>query len=224
MNIQFNDFNAKGYHCVLELTLSSLLPFIHANLKKKNAFIVFFWIFTLAIHSLWLASVIFFWWTGQLKATSFFGATGLGILLFFIPVIPLHEWIHGVAYKLLGAPHVKFGAKLSQMVFFAIAPDFVVNKKEFTILALAPFVIGTILLISLLFLVTTDAVWTVWTVFLLHSSGCAGDFALLGYFHGQQDETLVTVDTLDGTNFVSRFYSLKNPEQPYEKSGAEVTW
>jgi hypothetical protein len=54
-------------------------------------------------------------------------------------VIPLHESVHGLAYKIIGAPKIHFGADLKQMIFYVAADKYPVGRKGFYFIALAPF-------------------------------------------------------------------------------------
>ena len=86
----------------------------------------------------------------------------------------------------------------------AIADKFVTNKREFIIVALAPF-----LVISLALLITsslTGEVWevTLFTTLMIHTIACAGDFALLSYFEFNRKKEVVTYDEKE--NKVSFFY------------------
>jgi len=54
-------------------------------------------------------------------------------------LIPSHEYIHVLAYKSKGAKNTSCDANLKKFYFMAIAYRFVANKKEFQIVALAPF-------------------------------------------------------------------------------------
>ncbi|MEO5947545.1 MAG: DUF3267 domain-containing protein, partial [Chitinophagaceae bacterium] len=80
------------------------------------------------------------------------------------------------------------------------------NRKEFQIVALAPFtVITTILLISLFF---AGQLWslTILGILLTHTAFCSGDFGLLSYFDFHKDKEVVTYDDVE--NKISYFYGI----------------
>jgi hypothetical protein len=86
----------------------------------------------------------------------------------------------------------------------AIADKFVANKKEFRIVALAPFVVvSAIILILLLF---SNQLWTftLLGILLTHTAFSSGDFGLLSYFDFHKDKNVVTYD--DKENGISFFY------------------
>ena len=68
-----------------------------------------------------------------------------------LPLIPIHELIHGLFYKLDGAPAVQYKANFKKFIFYAMADQYVTTFYSFVILAIAPFVIiNTLLLIGII--------------------------------------------------------------------------
>ena len=94
---------------------------------------------------------------------------------------------------------------LKKFYFLAMADQFVVNKREFQIVALAPFVIISSLAIIGLFFVGSLWSFAMLGILLMHTACCSGDFAMLSYFDFHKDKTVVTYD--DKENKVSYFYS-----------------
>lgn len=120
-----------------------------------------------------------------------------GLLSGSVLIIPLHEIVHGLAYKIVGAPRIHFGADLRQMIFYVTAHNFAINRKSFRFVAMAPFVFINLSGGLVYFL-------TYWTepVFLLsllffHNLMCIGDFAMLSYFSAAGNRELYTFDDLD---------------------------
>ena len=60
-------------------------------------------------------------------------------------IIPVHEFIHWIAYKKEGANEVRFGAIWKSFVFYAAAHNFAADYKTFRRIALAPFYILSVL-------------------------------------------------------------------------------
>ena len=91
-------------------------------------------------------------------------------------------------------------------LFFAVAPEFVVSKREFIPLAIAPFIIINTVLIILLAIFWSDAALSfyLWGIFLMHSLGCVGDFALIGFFEKMGKRKIYTYDDSDSQK--SYFY------------------
>jgi hypothetical protein len=94
----------------------------------------------------------------------------------------------------LGAPRVSYIANWRKLVFAALADRFVVNRREFWLVAFTPFVVLTVVLIGVGFFL--PALWqlTALMTAFVHAALCAGDFALASYFWEQRDRDLVTFD------------------------------
>jgi hypothetical protein len=126
-----------------------------------------------------------------------------GVLL-ILALIPLHEWLHAIAYKFTGAKKTSFDMNLKRFYFLAIADRFVANKQEFQFVALCPFVIITLALLIAAFFSGESWIVTLFTTLTIHSMACSGDFALLSYFEFNRKKNIVTYD--DKENKVSFFY------------------
>ena len=121
-----------------------------------------------------------------------------------LPLIPIHELIHGLFYKLAGAPTVSYKANFKKFIFYAMADKFITDQKNFVRLALAPFiVINSILIISIL-LSSGIISFLLAGILFIHTAGCAGDFALVSYFIENDGRNLVTYD--DVSKGESYFY------------------
>jgi len=130
-----------------------------------------------------------------------------GLLISFTAIIPMHEIIHGIVYFLLGARNIRFGVKLRQFAFYAVAEDFVTTRAAFYALALAPFIILSGLTLLGFFYIRGYAGYTYLSILFWHSTMCAGDFALLSYYEVHKDKEIYSFD--DVKNRVSYFYYRK---------------
>jgi len=110
-------------------------------------------------------------------------------------VIPPHELLHGLAYRILGARNIKFGVDLQQFIFYVTAHRFPISKKELAFLAMTPFVMINLLIIAL------TAIWasqfTLYSASLLlcHNIMCIGDFAMISYAFSQKGRLYSYDDT-----------------------------
>jgi hypothetical protein len=213
MHLKPSELIQHGYEPILELPHKEMVPFVLEQLKKHNPVTLFFWGFSALSVLGWLFHIVLAGLEGQLELIGFLSFTGLSLFFFLIPTVPLHELIHGAVYKLLGAPRVAYGADWSKMVFYAIAPSYVVNAREFIVLALAPFVVFTLLFIPLLFLIPPNWLWAVWGLFLLHTSGCAGDFAMVSFCYENRGKDLVTYDEEEVSFFLVKDRDGRNREK-----------
>ncbi len=203
MKLKPDELEANGYVQEERLVHDELIPFVRKYIKKKTR-ISFF---QSAVHVLIIMAIAFFFWKNYQSESFNFGK---GLLYLYagasmiIVLIPLHELVHGLAYKAFGAPNVSYDMKLKKFQFLAVADQFVANKKEFRIVAIAPFLVITLAIcLPLLFL---NSLWTLSLLgaLLTHTACCTGDFALLSYVEYHKDKEMVTYD--DKANSVSYFY------------------
>lgn len=126
----------------------------------------------------------------------------LGAFLGTALSIVLHEIVHGLFMLLFGALP-QFGFKADVGVFYATAPGAVFSRNRYVIMALAPFI-----------LLTLVALWAIWTwpgrvaifwsfVGVLNFSGAAGDIWIARYLL-KYPATVFVVDEADGMRIIER--------------------
>ncbi len=191
-----------GYELLDHLDHADLQPFVQRQLKLWNPVTISFMIAILLCFAL---LVLEFYRLGTGDQYSI--AEGMSFLfaglLVALALIPIHEYIHIVAYRAMGARDTSFEAVWKKFYFLAIAHLFVANRRQFTVVALAPFTV-----ISLLLLVGIAYLPQGWSLtlsggLLMHTLMCSGDFGLLSYFAAQRDKHVLTYD--DKENKVSYF-------------------
>ena len=189
---------AAGYREAARMGYNDLVTFLQPYLRSRSRVMLLFWVLNLLL----LAAVVLRAW--RLPAGSdWFGAIGLGFATSFL-LIPLHEWIHALAFRSLGATRIFYGANWKKLYFYAGADFFVLNHAGFARVALAPcLLIGSLLLLSAYFLSPLWQVSFLATV-LLHTGMSAGDFALLAWFDDHRHQKPLTFD--DHAAGVSYFY------------------
>jgi hypothetical protein len=123
----------------------------------------------------------------------------LGFIVMFAVVLPLHEGLHAIAYRLAGARNIRWKIIWRYLAAYVVAERFVATRGVFHFVALAPFVVITPLAIGLAVAFPT---WSVlWlTVLLWHTAGVSGDWALLNYYWLHRDREIYTWDE-DGKSF-----------------------
>lgn len=121
----------------------------------------------------------------------------VGMMAFF-PLIPLHEGLHLLAYRLAGARKLFVEAHWKKGYFLAGAPNFVADARSFLFIAFLPFVVITLL--HLVFIFTVQSAWItlLWGSLFMHTLGCVGDFAMVDFFTQVKEGEVVTYDTEDG--------------------------
>lgn len=203
MNLKPEELETLGYELVDSLDHQDIIPFVKKYLKAKT---LFSFLYTFAnILSLMLLAV-WLWKCHHYNGIALkdeINYLSFGIIL-ALALIPLHEFIHVLAYKSQGAKKTSYDANIRKFYFMAIADRFVANKKEFTIVALAPFVTISFGLLSLAALCEPALSITFLSAFLTHTACCSGDFGMLSYFAANKSKEVVTYD--EKTIGVSYFY------------------
>lgn len=110
-------------------------------------------------------------------------------------LILIHELLHGVAIKLSGAKKVNYGAYFRKFIFYAEADRHVLNKTQFTFIALTPLVfIKFATLLAILFFSHHPIVFFLLFAMCAHSLFCAGDIGLLAMFYKDRGSDIFTFD------------------------------
>lgn len=131
-----------------------------------------------------------------------------GFILWPVILIPIHELIHALVYKLVGAPEIKFGIKPEKYLFYVTADKYVIGKNRFMMVALTPFVIISAVLILFACFTVYPLSWSFIVCLFVHTTMCIGDFALTGFFMQYIGQEIYTYD--DTENSVTYFYRKKS--------------
>jgi len=117
------------------------------------------------------------------------------LLFCFTALIPIHELLHGIAIKFTGAPKVNYGAYFRKFIFYAEADRHVIDRIQFTWIAITPLLVIKLLtaLLSLLFW-ETPWIYFFLSVMAIHSLFCAGDIGLLSIFYRNKNDVIYTFD------------------------------
>jgi hypothetical protein len=206
MKITPEELADNGYVLIDNLEHKELIPFVRTYLKKRTPILLFY-----TFCNVVFAGIIIYWFWRNYGTDSFNLDNALthfsyGIVIAF-GLIPIHEYIHVLAYKSQGAKNTSYDTNLKKFYFMAIADKFVANKKELRIAALAPFVVITTTLIILSFFTSQLWTFTVFGVLLTHTAFSSGDFGILSYFDFHKEKDIVTYD--DKENSISYFYGKK---------------
>jgi hypothetical protein len=198
-------FELPEHDLAVVLKHDDILPFVRIYFRKWNPVMLAYWSFSLIIVA---ATVFFLLTSGSSSRLVFFF---MGFVLFFF-LVPIHELIHGIGYRLAGARKVTYKAVWRKLVFYAMADGFFTGRKQFVLLAIAPFALINSLLILVVFSVPESySAWLAAGALVMHTAGCAGDFALISYFFENWKYNPVVCDDVE--NGLTRFYLEKqSPE------------
>lgn len=180
---------------VLTLSYAEIAPFVLSNLKKLSLPMAFVWV--IASSTLFLS--VWLWPGLRSPSDNPQIITGLGAGLAVIPLllIPLHEGLHLIPFRLAGARDIRMGADLRQGIVYVTAHRFVAGRKLFTGVALTPFVIITAGFLIAMALCPPWWQWVLSMSLMVHTTMCAGDAALLGFMGSFKNRSVCTWDDAD---------------------------
>jgi len=203
MKLKPEELEENGYVLLDEMNHSEIKPFLKKFITKRGWYLSIYYLSVFISFSFLLFFCFNLHHTGSYPVKKILLLFSLGVLFTFA-LVPFHELIHGLGYKLAGAKNTSYDANLRKFYFLAIADKFVTSTQEFKIIALAPFLIISLTLIMVSFLTGEPWKVTLFTMLLIHTIACSGDFALLSYFEFNKKKEVVTYD--DKENKVSFFY------------------
>ncbi|MEM7101483.1 MAG: DUF3267 domain-containing protein [Bacteroidota bacterium] len=199
----------NNFYLLLELNHKEILPFIMEELRRKTITTFVFKGSCVILLLLYAVALYFYISSGAIGFAESIAFWCIGVFLGTTAIIPFHEWLHGIAYKLVGAPKVSYRGSFKQMMFYAAADQFVIGMNSFRFVALTPFVVISALLIAGYFHSGYALKFGILGFLISHTIACAGDFGLLSYIETQHDKTLYTYDDME--NEVSYVYAVKEP-------------
>jgi hypothetical protein len=181
--------NSEKYTLFAEMDHLHIREFVLDQIRSGNRLMRMYWVYQCLMIGL---GIIFI---GLSVVKAFRGEItelcySLAALVFsFSFLVVLHELLHGVAFKAVGVPRVTYGAIPHKFIFYAEADRFVLNHRQFRMVALAPLL--TIQLVSLAGIAvffSHPALWFFVIVMSLHSLFCAGDIAMLSFMQSPSGE------------------------------------
>ncbi len=186
--------DSEKYRLIKTLRHDEVVNFVVQQLKHLRLPMLFFYGFTSALLLLIIAFSIYNYFNTVIPTGSWFLFMLYGILSGMILVIPFHEGMHGLAYRIAGAKKIKYGMDLKQMLFYASAPGFVAGKNDFMMVALFPFAIINVIFTSGIVFGEPPLQWGSLVALFIHSTLCIGDFAMINYLASFPGRKLYTYD------------------------------
>lgn len=180
--------NEGLYSQILEMDFDDMIPFVLSNIRKKGLMSLLYIVVNVVVLSGIGICSIWGLYAGCITWSGFLMQSVLGIFAGSLIIIPFHELLHGLAYKILGAKKIHFGVNLQQFMFYVTANRFPVNRKELGFLAMLPFLaVNTTLLVVAIFWLPQYLVFFGLILFS-HNLMCIGDFAITNYVLNQKEE------------------------------------
>ena len=185
----------KSFRLLLSVPYENLVEFVIEYLKKKSILTIFFW--TVCLVFLCLAILIRIRIAPYFLYSHILLHSVLGMIIFPILIIPIHEMLHIVPYYLSGAKNIRIGMDIKQYLFYVTAHRYVASPVQFRIVAMTPFIIISSVLVLLIVLMPGLWKWSLSVFLFAHSTMCAGDFAMLNLYFLNRNKKIYTWDDAD---------------------------
>lgn len=171
----------SGFRMVYELGFDEMIPFVFSQIRKKG---IMSWLYFASVAGLmvFVAFQVIEALSGNvLSGRQVIWQSIAGIFSGSFLVIPVHELIHGMAYRMLGARKIIFGADLQQFIFYVTADRYPVSGKSIVFLAMLPFVLINLATFLVVFMLFPSHTVFAGVLLLSHNIMCIGDFAISNY-------------------------------------------
>lgn len=185
----------KKFRLFLTIPYTNLIQFVFEYLKKKSGLMFLYWF--LCLLFLCFTLIIRIRVSGNFPTAHIILHSFIGMIVLPLICIPLHELLHVIPYYLSGAKNIRVGMDLKQYLFYVTAHRYVATPLQFRIVAWTPFLIISIGLVLLVFLLPGLWKWSFSLFLFAHATMCAGDFALLNLYHLNGDKKIYTWDDVD---------------------------
>jgi hypothetical protein len=196
MQLSVEDLNDQTrYRKLLTISYSEIITFVFDYLKTRTLLTIFFW--SSCLMFLVLAITIRVNISGDFELKKIWLHTLLGTIIFPVLSIPVHEGLHIIPYLLSGARRIRIGMDLRQYIFFVTAHRYVTNSRQFRIVAYTPVLLISMLLVFIIFLLPGLWKWSFSLFLFIHTTMCAGDIALLNFYHINKEKKIFTWDDAD---------------------------
>jgi hypothetical protein len=196
MALQVEDLEDQSkYRRILEISYEDIIPFVLDYLRRITGVTIFFW--SLCLIFLITALRIRMNIAGYYPLKEILLHSVTGMILLPILCIPVHELLHIIPYYISGARKIRVGMDLKQYLFYVTAHRYVATPRQFRIVAIIPFLLITISLIFLILTMPGLWKWSLSVFLFIHTTMCAGDFALLNFYHIKKGRKIFTWDDAD---------------------------
>lgn len=196
MSLQVEDLDDQSkYRQILAIPYDELVNFVLDYIRRKSGVMVFFW--SVCLILLAVALIV------RINIAPYFPLkhimlhTVLGLVIFPVLFIPVHEFLHIIPYWLSGAKRIRIGMDLKQYMFYVTAHRYVASPTQFLMVALIPFLLTGITFIFLVLLAPGLWKWSLSLFLFVHTTMCAGDFALLNFYFLNKKKKIYTWDDFD---------------------------
>lgn len=196
MDLRADDFSDQSrFRQVLEIPYSELVNFVLDYLRRKSGLMISFWSLCLIFAGLALFVRINI--SGYYSMKDIMLHSFLGFIVFPLIIIPFHEILHVIPFLFCGARKIRAGMDLKQYIFYVTAHRHVTTARQFSFVALVPFISVTFTLIIMVFSLPGLWKWSLSALLFVHATMCAGDFAMMNFFYLNRHRKMYTWDDAD---------------------------
>jgi hypothetical protein len=196
MALTIDDLNDQSrFRLFLTLSYGEIVPFVLDYVRRRTNVTVFFW--STCLIFLGFAVIIRVDIAGLFELKKILYHSLLGLLVFPILIIPVHEGLHIIPYFISGAKNIRVGTDLSQFMFYVTAHRYVATQRQFKIVALIPFIVISLSAIFLTLYLPGLWKWSFSLFLFVHATMCAGDFAMLNFYFINRARKIYTWDDTD---------------------------
>ncbi len=189
----------QGYQLKAKVSLQDLLPFLKEQSKKPGLLLRVYQIGL--IIGLMVSGFMLGQSLARLDSPEFILSFFVGLLA-IIPIIPIHELLHALAYRVFGAKDIRFGANWKSLYFYAGAHRFIADQKSFPWIAFLPVGLITLAGLAAIPFVPGEIASGIVVFLTAHWLLSGGDFTLACLMLSSDREEWVTYDDLDeGTSY-----------------------
>ena len=112
--------NRSKYRKILEISHEELILFVSDNIRPDNLPMRLFYLFNLPVLGYIFYKLYFIIFISPLNWFYLLSVILVSFILFAIIVIPMHELLHALAFKLLGATKVSIHAQWGRCFFMQL--------------------------------------------------------------------------------------------------------
>jgi hypothetical protein len=189
------DLDSGNYRQIAAISYHDLVPFVLDYLRKKSVLMVSYW--CLCIFLMLLALRLRIYLSGYFPINEILIHSLLGTVALPLLIIPFHELLHVLPYWLSGAKRIRIGMDLKQYLFYVTAHRYVASPGQFKAVAFIPFLVISVCLTFLIIILPGLWKWSLSLFLFVHTTMCAGDFALLNFYFLNRDKKIYTWDDAD---------------------------
>lgn len=196
MALQVEDLDDQSkYRELLRIPYDELIDFVLDYMRRKSEVMIFFW--SACVIFLGIAITVRINIAGYFPLKIIMFHSFLGLIVFPVLMIPVHEILHIITYYLAGARRIRAGMDLRQYMFYVTAHRFVTGHRQFRLVALTPFITVSIILILLILFLPGLWKWSLSVLLFVHATMCVGDFALMNFYYLNRSKKIFTWDDFD---------------------------